>query len=302
MQILNLGSLNLDRVYSVRHFVGAGETILSDKCETFCGGKGLNQSIALSRAGAQVCHAGAIGKDGEALRTLLKQAGVELQYLQQTDTFSGHAVIQLTPEGQNSIIVCGGANSGITEAYIDEVLSHFSAGDILLMQNETANVAYTMHKAKSRGLLVAFNASPITESLHAYPLHLVDYFLVNEVEGKALSNSEASGNEEILEALCCRFPSAAIVLTVGKEGVYYERGGCREQHGIYNVPVVDTTAAGDTFCGYFIAGVAKGLTVKKTLRYASLASSLTVSKKGAAASIPTWDEVSKFGKSFQLVR
>ena len=297
MKILNLGSLNIDKVYSVGHFVSAGETISSANMETFSGGKGLNQSIALARAGAEVYHAGAVGPDGEGLRALLEGSGVHVDYLQTLGTVTGHAVIQLTPKGQNCIIISAGANGELTESYIDGVLEHFAPGDLLLVQNETNNVAYAMRRAKQRGMKIAFNASPISEALLGYPLELVDYYLINEVEGKALAGGEESGNEEILAGLKARFPEAAIVLTVGKDGVLYQYKDERAGHGIYDVPVADTTAAGDTFCGYFLACVAKGLPAAEGLRMASLASSLAVSQMGAAHSIPTWDEVASFGKT-----
>lgn len=301
MKILNFGSLNIDKVYSVPHFVEAGETLSSTKMEVFSGGKGLNQSIALARAGAEVYHAGAIGPDGESLRALMADAGVHTDYLQTLPTVTGHAVIQLTPKGQNCIIISAGANGELTEAYLDGVLENFGAGDLLLVQNETNNVPYAMRRAKEKGMKIAFNASPISEALLSYPLDLVDYYLINEVEGKALAGEEAKSNEEILAALKKRFPNAAIVLTVGKDGVLYQYGDERAGHGIYDVPVADTTAAGDTFCGFFLASTAKGLTAAEALRMASLASSMAVSKKGAANSIPSWDEVEAFGRTAKLV-
>lgn len=297
MKILNLGSLNIDKVYSVEHFVAAGETLSASKMETFSGGKGLNQSIALSRAGAEVYQAGAIGPDGESLRYLLAESKVHTDHLQTlAGEVTGHAIIQLTPAGQNCIIISTGANGALTKSYIDEVLNHFEAGDMLLLQNETNNVAYAMQQAKARGMRIAFNASPISGALLQYPLELVDYYLINEVEAKVLSGGEETDNEKMLEALNNRFPNAAIVLTVGKRGVLYQYQSETLSHGIYDVPVVDTTAAGDTFCGFFLACVAKGLPTADGLRIASLASNLAVSKKGAANSIPTWDEVLAFGE------
>lgn len=291
MRILNLGSLNLDRVCNVDHFVVGGETILADDYETFCGGKGLNQSIALARAGAEVYHAGAVGNDGEILRRLLEESGVNISCLQTLPTVSGHAVIQLTPCGQNAIIVCGGANRDITKEYIDHALDRFGPGDILLLQNEISNGDYAIQSAKKRGLLVAFNASPITESLPSYPLELVDFFLINEVEGQALSGSDDMRGSAILSILCARFPDAAVVLTLGERGARYQKGICQFSHGTYQVPVVDTTAAGDTFCGFFIASIAKGRSPDEALKYASLASSVAISRRGAANSIPTWKEM-----------
>lgn len=298
MNILNLGSLNYDKVYRVDHFVQGEETILARGYEAFLGGKGLNQSVALARAGAQVYHAGAVGSDGDALLEQLEQAGVDTSCLARLDTVSGHAVIQLCG-GQNCIIVYGGANQDITEAYIDRVLERFGPGDLLLTQNETACVAYAMRQAKSKGMHVAFNASPITEELFTYPLDLVDYFLVNEIEGMALAHTKASDFGEILSLLAGRY-QAAIILTVGAAGAYYRRGSEQYYEGIYNVPVVDTTAAGDTFCGFFLAALARGATPPEALKVASGASSLAVGKAGAANSIPTWQQVQEFlsGQAF----
>lgn len=297
MKILNLGSLNIDKVYSVPHFVTSGETISSTRTETFCGGKGLNQSIALAKAGAEVYHAGAIGTDGEMLRKQLETAGVDTRYLQVLATVTGHAVIQLTPEGKNCIIISAGANGEISREYIDRVLAKFEAGDLLLLQNETSNVAYAMRQAKARGMKIAFNASPMDEKLMRYPLELVDYFLINEIEGALLAGLPVSESaDEILGRLSEKFPQATIVLTIGENGVLLSDGGQVLRHGIYRVKAVDTTAAGDTFCGFFLASIAAGTAPEVCLERASMASAIAVSRMGAAASIPTTAEVDDFAK------
>lgn len=295
MKVLNLGSLNIDKVYSVDHFVSPGETIASKKIETFCGGKGLNQSIALAKAGADVYHAGAVGTDGELLRRQLELAGIQTQYLQTLNMETGHAIIQLTPEGKNSIIISAGANGEISKGYIDRLLDSFAEGDLLLVQNETSNVDYAIKEAKRRGLLVAFNASPADEKVKTYPLELVDYFLVNEVEGAFLAGEHDDQDKwTVLNKMAKLFPTAGIVLTVGEEGAVYRNGDTVLEHGCYKVKAVDTTAAGDTFCGYFLAGLAAGKSVESCLQQASMASALAVSRKGAANSIPTRDEVDAF--------
>lgn len=293
MRILNLGSLNFDKVYDVEHFVAAGETILSRGFAEFLGGKGLNQSLALARAGAEVYHAGSIGPDGGPFLTCLSEAGADVRYIRQIDTVSGHAIIQ-NAGGQNCIIVCGGSNQCVTCEDIIQVLANFGKGDVLLMQNETSNVAFAMEEAKRRGMKIAFNASPITPELLTYPLDLVDWFIINEVEGKALCGVESNDYEDILAGLTTRFPNATIVLTVGENGVLYQDKDTRASHGIYKVKAVDTTAAGDTFCGYFLTGLSKGLPIGDTLKYASMASAIAVSRHGASTSIPTWEEVMEF--------
>ena len=208
---------------------------------------------------------------------------------------TGHAIIQLVPSGQNSIIISAGANGALTETYIDDTLSHFGPGDLLLLQNETSNVPYAMKKARELGLKVAFNASPITAQIFEYPLELVDYFIINEIEGQAIAGCEETGHRAILAALAARFPKAVIVLTLGKDGVLYHSGEEEASHGVYASTVVDTTAAGDTFCGYFLASVARGLPAAEALRMASLASALAIGVKGAANSIPGWVEVEQYG-------
>lgn len=301
MRILNLGSLNIDKVYSVDHFVVGGETISSTKMEVFNGGKGLNQSIALAKAGAQVYHAGAIGFDGEPLRWELEGAGVNTQYLQQLDTVTGHAIIQLTPEGKNCIIISAGANGEITKEYIDGMLNDFTAGDLLLLQNETNNVDYAMQEANKRGLKIALNASPIDSKLMQYPLELVDYFLINEIEGAYLAGMDGAKDKfAVLHKLSEKFPKATIILTVGEDGVVYKARETILEHGIYKVKAVDTTAAGDTFCGFFLAGISAGEKAETCLKKASMASAIAVSRKGAANSIPTRDEVNAFAKAIEI--
>ena len=293
MKILNLGSLNYDRVYDLEHFVGAGETLLCTGYTEFLGGKGLNQSLALAKAGADVAHAGAVGLDGGALLSCLKANGVKTGYMKQVDTVSGHAIIQ-SVGGQNCIIVYGGANQCVDEAYIQQALADFSEGDLLLVQNETSNVPAAMHLAKGKGMKVAFNASPVTETMLRYPLELVDYFLINEVEGKAISGCECDDFDEILRQLTRRFPDAAIVLTLGGDGSLYQDGKTTVRQRAYTVPVVDTTAAGDTFTGFFLAALAQQIPVEQALDRASAAAALAVGRKGAANSIPTLTEVLKF--------
>lgn len=293
MRILNLGSLNYDKVYDLGHFVGAGETLLCTGFAEFLGGKGLNQSLALAKAGADVFHAGAVGPDGGALLQCLAENGVKAGLVRQVDTVSGHAIIQ-SVNGQNCIIVYGGANQCVDESYIQGVLAGFSAGDLLLVQNETSNVPAAMRLAKEKGMQVAFNASPVTDAMLRYPLELVDYFLINEVEGKAISGSDSDDFEEILALLTQRFPDAAIVLTLGGEGVLYRDRNITCRQSAFTVPVVDTTAAGDTFTGFFLAALAEKIPVQQALRRACAAAALAVSQKGAANSIPALAEVLTF--------
>lgn len=283
----------MDRSYRVNHFVRAGETISASELGTSPGGKGLNQSVALARAGAEVYHLGAVGTDGGPLLEILRSSGVDPRFVRTLDGSSGHAIIQITPDGENCIIIFGGTNRQITREMVDEALLFLEPSDILLLQNETSQGEYAIREAKQRGLRIAFNPSPITEDLLRYPLELVDCLLVNEVEGAALSGAFGGEPTQILSDLCRKYPQTSVVLTIGAKGVLFGKGEERERCGIYKVPVVDTTAAGDTFCGYFLSGTSRGLSVPEALKLASKAAAIAVSRAGAAESIPTLEEVEK---------
>ena len=285
MRILNFGSLNIDYVYSVEHFVRPGETISADAMQKFCGGKGLNQSAALARAGAQVYHAGCVGSDGRFLIEALKASGVHTQYVAELDEPSGHAVIQVDARGQNCILLYGGTNQRITDRQIDEVLSHFEAGDWLLLQNEVNNLPYVMEKAHKIGLKIAINPSPMNDKINVLPLETVDLFFLNEIEGEALTKKQ--DKDEIATRLLEKYPNASIVLTLGKQGAIYTDGQIEVFQPIIDAPVVDTTAAGDTFTGFFLQAVCEGKSPEEALKLATAASAVAVSRKGAMPSIPT---------------
>lgn len=294
MKILNFGSLNIDYVYSLSHFVQKGETITSDMLNVFAGGKGLNQSIALSRAGGNVYHAGAIGADGLFLEEILNEAGVDTRFLMKCENIrTGNAIIQKDREGDNCIILYGGANQAITKEMADEVLSAFGEGDWLFLQNEISEIPYMVEKAHERGMRIVLNPSPMNEKILRINLNYIDCFILNEVEAHALVQEDVD-KAALLNQLKERFPHAEIVLTLGEKGsVYAGAEGIAEQKA-YQVATVDTTAAGDTFIGYYMAGRLQGESVKEALDMAARASAIAVSKKGAAPSIPKRDEVLHF--------
>lgn len=289
MRILNFGSMNIDYAYSVDHMVKPGETISSTKLELFCGGKGLNQSIALARAGAPVCHAGMIGLDGDMLLRTCEENGVETHYIQRTGERSGHAIIQVDRSGENSIVLFGGANQVIEKQYVDAVLNDFGESDYLLVQNELNMVDYIIDKAYRRGMTIVLNPSPYNETIKQWDLHKVSLFLINEIEGGQITGS--SNPDEILQSMLRQYPDAAVVLTLGKKGAVYQKGDIVLTQCPFETTVVDTTAAGDTFTGYYLASIMRGMPQLEALRMASYAASLAVSQKGASASIPYLQEV-----------
>ncbi len=293
-KILNIGSINIDHVYRVPHFVQPGETLHALSLTNFPGGKGLNQSVALALAGGTVAHAGKVGSDGGEMIAVLRRAGADVSLVDESGSATGHAVIQVSERGQNCILLHRGANYELDKAFVDRALAAYGEGDILVLQNEVAQLPYIMESAHQKGMRIAFNPSPIGPEIDACPLETVSWFLLNEIEGAALSGEK--DHAMVLNAMAQKYPNAAIVLTVGKQGAYYRDNAKTVHHGIYDVPVVDTTGAGDTFCGYFLACCMRGMDVASALKYASLASSCAVGVKGAGPSVPTWQQMLAFAK------
>ena len=289
-RILNFGSLNIDYVYSVSHMVAPGETLAALSRNVYPGGKGLNQSVALARAGAEVWHAGLVGPEGDLLLDVCRESGVNTEFVGRTEVPSGHTIIQVDESGQNSILLFGGANQEIDEAYADRVLSNFTAGDYIVLQNEVSCLAHIVDKAYERGLFIVLNPSPMNDALLDVDMSKVSFFLLNEVEGAQISGGSADP-EEVLRMMGERFPTAQVVLTLGSAGSIYQGNGERHDQSVYKVDAVDTTAAGDTFTGFFVAAVSSGSSVVEALDVASRASAIAVTRAGAVPSVPTMDEV-----------
>ena len=289
MKVLNYGSLNFDFVYAVDHIVAPGETLSSSRLEQHFGGKGLNQSIALARAGVPVFHAGLVGEDGQAFLDLCQKSGVDTRYIGSTPGKSGHAIIQVDKNAQNCILLFGGSNQLQTKEYIDSVLANFEKGDILLLQNEVNLLPYLIDKASEIGMTIVLNPSPFDEKIAACDLGKVGVFLLNEVEGAQLTGK--SDPEQITQEIRARYPHAIVVLTLGEAGSVYDDGKTTVRQPIFKVKAVDTTAAGDTFTGYFIYSLVQGMPAAEGLSIAAKASAIAVSREGATDSIPTLAEV-----------
>ena len=293
MKILNFGSLNVDYVYSVEYFVRAGETLKVNGREVLPGGKGLNQSVALARAGADVWHAGCIGADGEFLRDLLNENGVDTSLLRAIDGMQGHTIIQVDSKGENCILLYGGTNRRIGEAQIDETLSRFGAGDWLVLQNEVNNLPRIVDAAHARGMRIVLNPSPYEEGLRAVDFGKLSWLLVNEVEACQCSGSDEP--ERAWDVLHGRYPGLSVLITLGSAGSIAHAvtpdGLDTVRQQAFRVDAVDTTAAGDTFTGYFIGGLAEGRPLAECMLRASAASAISVTRMGAAVSIPKKEEV-----------
>ena len=285
MKILNFGSCNIDYVYSLDHIVKVGETETTHKLEKFPGGKGLNQSIAVAKAGAEIYHAGCVGNDSEMLTNILQENGVDISYLKSIDTKNGHAVIQVSDNGENSIFLYPGSNEMVTIDYIDTVIKNFDAGDIIILQNEINNVDYIIRKAHQKGMCIILNPSPFNEKINKIDFNMLSYLILNEVELRDIS--ECTEPEEGLQCLTQAYPKLKVILTLGENGSVLVDGNQKLYQSAFIVDAVDTTAAGDTFMGYFVAELSMGTEYSQILKIASAASAVAVSRKGAAPSIPT---------------
>ena len=212
MKVLNFGSLNLDYVYAVDHMVTAGETLASRGMQTFCGGTGLNQSIALARAGVPVYHAGLIGEEGESLFETCRESGVNTAFIRRIPGKSGHTIIQVDRGGQNCILLYGGANRSMTREYVDGVLENFGKGDMVLLQNEINLLDYIINRAYERGMEIVLNPSPYDHHLDSCDFSRVSWFLLNEIEGWQVTGEKEP--DHILAKLRELYPKARVVLTL----------------------------------------------------------------------------------------
>lgn len=291
MKVLSFGSLNMDYVYRVKDFVRPGETISCLSRVSVCGGKGLNQSIALARCGVKVSHAGNVGRgeDGEALLAALSGSGVDTSLVRTNNALGGHTVIQINDSGENSILLYGGTNLMVDEEQVEDALRSFGRKDLLVSQNEINMLPRIMQKAHDKGMIIAFNPSPINQQVFELPLHLVDILFVNEIEAQALSG--AGEGEDVISSLSGRYPNAMVVETLGKQGSLVYKDGQVYRQSSFPVKAVDTTGAGDTFMGYFLGAWMEGKDIPACMQLAAKAAALCVSRLGASVAIPLRNEV-----------
>ena len=296
MKILNFGSLNLDYVYQVEHFVQPGETLASLSRTVKAGGKGLNQSIALARAGASVCHAGCLGTGGNMLEQLLTKNGVDTGMLLPVREMQGHTVIQVNPEGENCILLFGGSNQCISKEYVRQVLDRFEQGDWLILQNEINLLPLIIELASAKGMHIALNPSPYSKALENADFSALDWLLVNEIEAEQISGEKEP--DRVWEKLHGQYPSLSLLITLGSLGsiAYRIIGKSTETHReeAVRVKTVDTTAAGDTYTGYFLTAMIEGKPLSSCMHQAGIAAAIAVTRSGAAESIPWKKELDSF--------
>ena len=292
MKVLSFGSMNVDHVYQVEHAVRPGETLTSRDYRQFPGGKGLNQSIALARAGMEVWHAGKLGPQGMFLKELLEENGVRTDYIELSQEPTGHAIIQVEPSGQNCIFLYGGTNRSISVERMRETLGHFEPGDVIVCQNEINDMEALTRMAVEQGLRLALNPSPMDGFMTREIISRASWVYVNETEAEALTGVSADQVDQAAEALLRYSDRPEWILTLGGRGsVSIKKGEAVIHQGIFKVQAVDTTAAGDTFSGYHLAATLQGLSRQEALCRGALAAAIAVSRAGASSSIPRREEV-----------
>lgn len=292
MKILNFGSLNIDIFFRVENIVKPGETISAKSIEKRPGGKGLNQSVALSKSFENVYHAGSVGDDGVFLIDYLKSENINTKYIKKSDKLTGNAIIQVDDKGENSIVLYKGANFDNDKKFIDEVLDNFDKDDILVLQNEISSMKYLIDKAYEKGMKIVLNPSPITEDVKEFDFNKIDLLLVNEIEAKDIANKD--NIDESINYFMATYPNINLIVTLGSKGsIFVNKNEKIKQEGI-KVESVDSTGAGDTFTGFFVSYFYQGKNVRDCLKFASLASALSVTKSGASISIPSLCDVKEF--------
>lgn len=221
MHVLNIGSLNIDNVYQVPHFLRGGETVAAYRRTLHVGGKGLNQSVALARAGIASSHAGIIGRDGEVLKNFLEAEGVNVAHVEmRADEASGHTVIQISPEGENAILYYPGTNTCLTREFVKNAVSDLKQGDVLLLQNETNAIRDAIEIGLEKGLRIVFNPAPFDRSVPLLPLNQTAALILNEGEARGLYSMDEAAAEnlddlELLTALGERYPNTTLLITLG---------------------------------------------------------------------------------------
>lgn len=286
MAIWNLGSINADFVYSVPHIPAPGETLSSTGRQMFLGGKGTNMSVAAARAGARVHHIGAVGQDGRWARDRLLEYGVDTDDIAIIETETAQAIIAVDAQGENAIILHPGANRAIPENVVQSALTKANTGDWFVTQNETSLQKEAVGLAKQLGLKVAYAAAPFEVDAVSAVLPDLDFLILNAVEARQLEDATGLAPDQL--------PVIDCIVTRGADGAawYGEQG--RVDVLAIRVEPVDTTGAGDTFTGYVLAALDRGMPMARALKLASVAGALMVTRHGTADVIPDLAEVTAF--------
>ena len=261
-----------------------GETMAAVSYHKLLGGKGINQSIAIARAGEVPVHVGAVGSDDDWTMAQIMDFGIDTAHIARSEHPTGHAVIYVDDAGENQIIIYGGANQDLQQVQIEKAFKDSADGDNwVLLQNETNLLTDIVDEAKAAGFKVAYSAAPFVAETVAQMIGSIDLLAVNEIEARETA--------ELLGGDISAIAVPEILITRGGQGAEFHGQGEVHVQPAFPVEAVDTTGAGDTFLGSFLAHHCAGAPVEQSLRYASAASALQVTRPGAAVAIPARAEV-----------
>jgi len=299
-KILTLGSCNVDLVFHIPRFHHPGETISAESQATFFGGKGANQAMSSKRLGGTVCFITKVGNDlyGESYRHHLVKNGFDRKpILEDKKLPTGMAVIELTPGGENRIVVFPGANGSLSPRDLKRLHSCWRGVGVFVTQLEipSATVESGLRLAKEKGALTLLNPSPPVQ-LSPRLLSLVDFIVPNEIEAQFLTGIRWRGDRDIRQMAerLLEMGVKNVVITLGSKGLFFKNRTDEIWMNAYNVKVIDTTAAGDAFLGAFATGIAENKTIEEALRFANAAGALATTKSGAQPSLPFRKEIEAF--------
>ncbi|MET1413638.1 ribokinase [Roseibium sp. HPY-6] len=288
------GSINLDLVVVVRRLPAAGETVSGPDHQTFPGGKGANQALAAKRAGASVTMVGAVGQDafGALAVANMQHAGVDLAGVRKLPGATGLALIGIDAAGENQIIVASGANARVEAEWVEPILA---AGGTLLLQGEVplAQMQLAVARAKEVGAKVIWNPAPVPEDDFLSCLDAIDTLIVNESEAAEIAGRAGVSADPDTFIANFATSSRSVVVTLGSKGVLAGRGGDRFRCEAPSINAVDTTGAGDAFCGALAASLDKGKPFERALKEGVAAGTLACMATGAQSSAPGKDDIAR---------
>lgn len=298
-RVIIAGSANMDVVLHVARLPQAGETVLAESFSQHAGGKGLNQAVAAARAGAKSCFIGAVGQDvfGVQLRQVLHQAGVDTKHLTVATQATGMAAIGVDGGGHNQIMVFAGANAAVSATQVMAAAHELAVqpGDVCLAQYEIplATVSTFFEHAKQNGAMTALNPSPFQFDKES--VALADFLIVNETELAQIADKSLPKipSADLLRTISAtvRQTQQTLIVTLGAAGVWVQSPTEEFMMAAEPAAVVDTTGAGDCFAGYLCASLAAGMSLQQAVQRANKAAALSVTRHGAAQSMPEASEV-----------
>jgi ribokinase len=285
MAVFNLGSINADLFYQVPHLLAPGETLASTQHSRGLGGKGANMSVAIARSAARAVHIGAVGADGRWAVERLLEYGVDTRNIVELDVPTGHAVIMVDDQGENAILLFPGANRALTETHIASALMAATEADTFVFQNETSAQIESATLASAKGMRVVYAAAPFDAQAVEAVLPMLDILVMNAVEAQQLTDA--------LGMTLAALPVRDVIVTLGGEGCRWINTDAGTDQMFPAIPVtpVDTTGAGDTFTGFLVAGLDRGLPMEQAISLGQQAGAIMVTRHGTADLIPDLKDI-----------